>query len=281
MAELNIHQRLLEVRKSVKGLSKDAKNKHQGFDYVSSSNVVASLKDEMDNQGLLLIPSVESFEVRSHETKQGGNWFFTILSLVYTWVNVDKPEEKIVCKWLGCGLDSSELGVGKGLTYGEKYFLLKFFNIPTDGDDPDAGNKQNGKGQTGTGKKSSGQKSNKTRTEKITFIRNCLGDMGRWGFEEQKDGSIIKYKIEKQETVNEKAVAALKIITSFPGKDGKDDFTGFESIKAVEKLQDKWFNSVYGNVKTAHEAWTERFNNANDGTGKIKQETEQEDDLPF
>lgn len=29
-------------------------------------------------------------------------------------------------------------GIGKALTYAEKYFLLKQFNIPTDNDDPDS-----------------------------------------------------------------------------------------------------------------------------------------------
>jgi hypothetical protein len=37
------------------------------------------------------------------------------------------------------GVDiAGEKGVGKALTYGEKYFLLKTFNIATDKDDPDA-----------------------------------------------------------------------------------------------------------------------------------------------
>jgi len=148
MPELNIHQRLLEVRKSVKPLSKDAKNTNQNFEYVSSSNVLGSLKAEMDKQGLLLVPSVESSEVRPHTTKSGGNWFFTILNMVYTWVNVDDPKDIVVCKWIGCGLDSSELGIGKAQTYSEKYFLLKFFNIPTDGDDPDSGAKVNSKSTT-------------------------------------------------------------------------------------------------------------------------------------
>ena len=43
----------------------------------------------------------------------------------------------------GQGVDiSGEKGVGKALTYAEKYFLLKFFNIPTDEADPDDANNQ-------------------------------------------------------------------------------------------------------------------------------------------
>ena len=56
----------------------------------------------------------------------------------FTWVNAENPEEQIECAWMGQGLDDGEKGVGKALTYAEKYFLLKFFNIATDKDDPDS-----------------------------------------------------------------------------------------------------------------------------------------------
>jgi hypothetical protein len=63
----------------------------------------------------------------------------TELDLEFTWINADKPEETVtVCPWYGQGVDNSEKGVGKSLTYAEKYFILKTFNIPTDKDDPDS-----------------------------------------------------------------------------------------------------------------------------------------------
>jgi len=40
--------------------------------------------------------------------------------------------------WYAQGIDlAGEKGPGKALTYAEKYFLLKFFNIATSADDPD------------------------------------------------------------------------------------------------------------------------------------------------
>jgi len=59
--------------------------------------------------------------------------------MTMTWVNIDLPEEVVKVNWYAQGVDlAGEKGVGKALTYGEKYFMLKFFNIPTDKDDPDA-----------------------------------------------------------------------------------------------------------------------------------------------
>lgn len=133
---MNIYQKLIEVRKACPYLKKD--NKGYQFQYVSSSQTLGTLRAAMDENALLLVPCVNSYEVLERATKNGGKENFTLLDMTFTWVNADNPEEKIECPWTGQGLDSGEKGVGKALTYAEKYFLLKFFNIATDKDDPDA-----------------------------------------------------------------------------------------------------------------------------------------------
>lgn len=101
----------------------------------------------MDEMGLLLIPSItdKHVTVDAYEKKDNkGNAkrtvdYFTELGMVFVWINAEKPDEIIECKWYGQGVDTAgEKGVGKALTYAEKYFMLKFFNIPTDKDDPDS-----------------------------------------------------------------------------------------------------------------------------------------------
>jgi len=133
---MNIYQKLIEVRKTVPYLKKD--NTGNQFKYVSSSQTLGTLKEKMDEMGLLLIPGIKSKNVSDHSTKSGGHEYFTELEMQFTWVNSEKPDETIVCDWYGQGLDTGEKGVGKALTYSEKYFLLKFFNIATDKDDPDS-----------------------------------------------------------------------------------------------------------------------------------------------
>jgi hypothetical protein len=133
---MNIYQKLIEVRKCCNYLKKDA----QGFNfqYVSSSQTLGTLRDKMNDMGLLLIPRVIDYEVRDHKTDKGKHNYFSIFKMTFTWVNADNPEEIIVCEWTGHGLDDAEKGVGKAVTYAEKYFFLKFFNIPTDKEDPDS-----------------------------------------------------------------------------------------------------------------------------------------------
>jgi len=133
---MNLYEKLVEVRKVVPYLQKDKKG--HGFNYVASSDTLGSLKSKMDEVGVLLVPSVERSEISDHTTAKGGHNYFTVLTMQFTWINAEKPEERIVCGWTGQGLDSGEKGVGKAMTYAEKYFMLKFFNIATDQDDPDS-----------------------------------------------------------------------------------------------------------------------------------------------
>lgn len=138
---MNIYQKLIEVRKIVPYLQKESKG-HQ-YNYVGSSQVLASVRQKMDELNLLLIPRVVGHQVATTEkTNSKGSTtseYFTELDMEYTWVNAEDPNETITVPWYGQGIDTAgEKGVGKAMTYAEKYFLLKQFNIATDQDDPDS-----------------------------------------------------------------------------------------------------------------------------------------------
>ena len=132
---LNIYQRLSNVRKTCGYIKKE--NEGYQFKYVSSSQTLGHLHNAINENGLILIPEIVSQEIQETTNQKGNKEFFTKLNMVFTWVNLDNPDEKIVCQWTAQGLDNAEKGIGKALTYAEKYFLLKFFNIATDKDDPD------------------------------------------------------------------------------------------------------------------------------------------------
>ena len=132
---MNIYQKLVEVRKAVPFLKKDTSGYQ--FKYVSSSQALGALRAAMDKQGLLLVPSVVNTSLTHLESAKGRKTILTELAIQFTWINAENPEERLECKFYGQGIDDGEKGVGKAATYAEKYFLLKFFNIPTDKDDPD------------------------------------------------------------------------------------------------------------------------------------------------
>jgi len=139
---MNIYEKLVEVRKTADYLKKN--NSGFQFKYVSSSQTLLALREKMDEMKLLLIPEITNTKITNLIEGKNSKGNVTIdilteLTIKYTWINAEKPDEKIDIMWYGQGLDTNgEKGVGKALTYSEKYFLLKFFNIATDKDDPDA-----------------------------------------------------------------------------------------------------------------------------------------------
>lgn len=142
---LNIYQKLVEVRKSVPYLQKASEGTQ--YQYVGSSQVLAAVRNKMDELGLFLTVKVIGHNVQSETVENRDKYdklkktttYFTELDLEFTWINAENPQETLTTSFYAQGVDiAGEKGVGKALTYGEKYFLLKTFNIATDKDDPDA-----------------------------------------------------------------------------------------------------------------------------------------------
>lgn len=128
---MNIYQKLVEVRKSIDGFTKDASG--YGYKYVSGSQVLSKMKAVMDAQGVILETHLIAPVV---VTSGKGSLVTSPMKMI--WVNAEKPEDKIIIDWFMAGeqKDPSQ-ALGSGLTYSERYFLLKFFGISTDEDDPD------------------------------------------------------------------------------------------------------------------------------------------------
>lgn len=134
---MGIYEKLGNIYKNVGYLQKGQQGKQ--YNYVGSSDVLASVRGQMVEQGVILEPRIIGTNIRDYTTKTGTTQIFTELEMTMTWVDLENPSDKIELPWYAQGMDlAGEKGVGKALTYGEKYFLLKFFNIATDESDPDA-----------------------------------------------------------------------------------------------------------------------------------------------
>jgi hypothetical protein len=134
---MNIYQKLHEIQKVVKGLSKDKSTFN--YKYVTGDKILDEVKPMMNTLGLLLKQEVLSIdnERMDYTTKNGSK--SEILSKVmmrFTWVDVATGEQDV--NLFGAnGQNDWEKGLGSALTYAERYFLLKFFHIATDEDDID------------------------------------------------------------------------------------------------------------------------------------------------
>lgn len=148
--ELNLFQKIADVKANIDGFTKDAKS--YKYSYVSGSQVLHRIRNKMIENNLLLVPKTseenyKQIDVTRFNKKAGReittSEFIVEMKLTYVWINADKPEEQLEVPFYSVGQqDDVSKAHGTGLTYAERYFLMKFFNIPTDEDDADAKQKQ-------------------------------------------------------------------------------------------------------------------------------------------
>ncbi|RIN11411.1 single-stranded DNA-binding protein [Staphylococcus xylosus] len=143
--QLNIYQKIADVKANIEGFTKDTKG--YNFTYVSGSQILHRIRNKMIEHRLLLIPSTsnEKWTTHTYKNKKGQEVidFIVEMDLNYKWINADKPEEQLDISYHAFGQQSDiSQAHGTALTYAERYFLMKFFNIPTDEDDADAKEKQ-------------------------------------------------------------------------------------------------------------------------------------------
>lgn len=155
---MNLYEKLVQIRKDVVEFSKDKES--YKYSYVSGSQAIRKIRSKMDELGILLIPNMGETESHTYDyktiDKQGkekDNTDYVVTgSMSYTWLNAEKPEETLTIPWKLYGSqDDISKAFGSGLTYSERYFILKFFQAPTDADDPDSKD-TSGRSKVGIGK---------------------------------------------------------------------------------------------------------------------------------
>ena len=140
MADKNLYQKLVEIRKEVINFSKDTEG--YGYKYVSGSQAIAKIREKMDTLGVLLVPKMNEVinDTYTYTNSKGKEVTDHIVKgdMAYIWINSDNPEEQLEVPWKLYGAqDDISKAFGSGLTYSERYFILKFFQAPTDELDPD------------------------------------------------------------------------------------------------------------------------------------------------
>lgn len=137
---MNLWQKIIEVRKEIQGFVKDTKG--FGYSYVSGSQALSKIRPKMDELGILLKMETHDLKWSTYDYTNGKGEdktdFIVSGKVKYTWINVENPEEREECSFDVFGQqDDISKAYGSGLTYSERYFILKTLQAPTDSDDPD------------------------------------------------------------------------------------------------------------------------------------------------
>jgi hypothetical protein len=135
---MKLYQKLLTIQQKINGLGKD--KSALNYKYVTGDKVLGEIKPLMNELGLLLKQEVISIENtrQDYATKSNPNKseINSKVMMRFTWVDCETGE-KDENLFGANGQNDWDKGVGSALTYGERYFLLKYFHIATDEDDID------------------------------------------------------------------------------------------------------------------------------------------------
>lgn len=140
-AKLTLDQKLMELKKSVSIMQKDADG--HGYKYVTEESILLTINDKMIELGVKLTPMFKDgslfSEVVNYQNAKGQPKTDVLVrsEMQFVWKDIETGETESV-NWalLGQQADGSQ-ALGSGLTYANRYFLLKYFNVATSNDDPD------------------------------------------------------------------------------------------------------------------------------------------------
>lgn len=146
--KLTLAQKLIEISKSVLYLQKDKQG--YNYKYVKGSTALAAIKPKMNELGVLLITKINKAEffhnienMKKYDNKKGIEYNVSVAAetvkcdVTMIWLDAESSET-IEVPWFCIGTkDDGSQAFGSALTYSERYFLLKQFNIATDDLDPE------------------------------------------------------------------------------------------------------------------------------------------------
>lgn len=148
--QLNLYQKLAKIGKPIEVVQKNKRG--YGYTYADEELLLSQITGLMKKFGVSLIPGVVPTSstvqpyhyVKTKTTKDGTpfeehvNEVMVYGDMTWTWVNNDNPDERIVVPWFFVGSQSdASQAFGSALTYSDRYFLLKYFNVATSDNDPD------------------------------------------------------------------------------------------------------------------------------------------------
>ena len=133
--QLNLRQKLAEVRRRIGYVQKRGHNERFNYSYVTAADIAGAVGDLLSQLGVVVVPSLESI---SYEPMRNGGGQVERLARVimtYTFTDVDTAEA-VTVKVPGEGLDVGDKAPYKAMTGALKYALLQSFLLAT-GDDPE------------------------------------------------------------------------------------------------------------------------------------------------
>lgn len=132
-----IYNKMANILKETKAITKSERNQQQGFKFRGIDNVMNELHELFAKNEVFILQEVQGFTTENRTTKSGGVNTFTRATIKFRYVTTDGSYVETVN--VGEAMDSGDKGMNKAMSIALKYSLLQMFLIPTEEQkDPDA-----------------------------------------------------------------------------------------------------------------------------------------------
>jgi len=135
LVQLNLRQKLAEVRRRIGYVQKRGFNERNNYSYVTAADLAGAVGDILAELGVVIIPRLESISYEPNAGSRSEVARAAQVVMAYTFTDVDTGDE-ITTKVAGQGLDAGDKAPYKAMTGALKYALLQSFLLAT-GDDPE------------------------------------------------------------------------------------------------------------------------------------------------
>lgn len=146
--KLNLHQKLLKIA-DMAGVLQRTKAGY-GYKYVPEEDIQAKVTAGMQRYGVMLYTYIQPGSInvtpycyskydKKEKCEVPVNEVLVSATTIYKWVDVDDPESFIETPWAFVGqMEDASQAFGAGLTYSNRYYLMKQLQLATTESDPDA-----------------------------------------------------------------------------------------------------------------------------------------------
>ena len=136
-----LSQKLFEIKDEVSIMQKNQEG--HGYTFVDEESILLKINAKMKELKIRLIPNfvpgTMKLDIVNYKNSKGQEKTDVLVNaeMKFVWEDLE-TNEKESNNWIMVGqqADGSQ-AMGSGLTYANRYFLLKYFNIATSQDDPD------------------------------------------------------------------------------------------------------------------------------------------------
>lgn len=144
---LNLHQKILKIANMAGVLQKTKEG--YSYKYVPEEDIQAKVTSGLQKYGVMLYNSivpgtlkVTPYHYEKYDPKLKGlkpvNEVIVSAEITYKWVDVDHPTQQLETTWAFVGqMEDAAQAMGAGLTYSNRYYLMKQLQLATTESDPD------------------------------------------------------------------------------------------------------------------------------------------------